>query len=144
MANRCWGLGQVERAVRYTVVQPHCHWRELPQVSFLSRQIFYHVFCSDKNMLAATKRLSRQNYVCRNKIFVATNTCLSRQKFCRDKIMFVLRKVLSRQEYVCRDKRFFARSILLWRQKTCFVATNACLSQNLLSRQTHSCGSSRQ
>ena len=41
-----------------------------------------HVFCCDKSMLAATKRLSQQNYVCRDKIFlsqqilVMTNTCL--------------------------------------------------------------------
>ena len=54
-------------------------WRQL-----LSRQIF--VFCSDKNIL------SRQNYVCRNKTFVATSILLSRQKkvFC----MFVTTKMI--------------------------------------------------
>ena len=55
------------------------YWRELPQVSFLSRQKFCldkyvfdeakHVFCRDKSMLATTKLLSRQKYA-----------CLSRQK----------------------------------------------------------------
>ena len=54
-----------------------------------------HVFCRDKRMLVATKLLSRQN-VCHDKImFVAANTCLSRQNTC-----------LSRQKYACHDKRF--------------------------------------
>ena len=50
-----------------------------------------HVFCRDKNMLAVTNVLSRQNYVCRDKIFLSRQT--SRQKFCL------------RQAYFCRDKR---------------------------------------
>ena len=87
------------------------HWREMPQVSFffatntcLSRQntsfvAAKHLFCRDKTRLlsrqkyAATKVLSRQNYVCRDKnilfprqktCFVAVNTCFSRQNICRD------------------------------------------------------------
>ena len=39
------------------------HGRELPQVSFLSRQ----KFCLDKHMFVATKVLSRQTRVCRDK-----------------------------------------------------------------------------
>ena len=41
-------------------------WRQLPQVSFLSRQTrVCHVFCRDENMLVATKLLSRhRNYTC--------------------------------------------------------------------------------
>ena len=40
-----------------------------------------HVFCRDKNMLVATKLLSRLKL----QIFVASNMCLSRQTyFCRD------------------------------------------------------------
>ena len=47
-------------------------------------------FCRDKSMLAATKLLSRQNYV------------LSQQAYiCHDK-----RRVLSRQTRDCRDKNF--------------------------------------
>ena len=47
------------------------HWRELPQVSFLSRQNTSFV---DK---VATKLLSRQNYVCRYKhVFFATKMIL--------------------------------------------------------------------
>ena len=48
-----------------------------------------HVFCCDKSMLAATKCLSQQNYVCHDKIF------------------------LSQQTYLCCDKSFVATSILL-------------------------------
>ena len=59
------------------------HWRELPQVSFLSRQKFC---CRDKIMFVATKPLLRQTRVCRDKHkfkhhFVATKLCLSRQYF---------------------------------------------------------------
>jgi len=54
-----------------------------------------HIFCHDKSMLAATKLLSRQNYVCCDKIFLSRRT-----------------HVLSRQEYFCRDK-----TCLLSRQK---------------------------
>ena len=47
------------------------HWRELPQVLFLSRQSYF---------FAAIKAcLSRQKYVCRDKSFVATSI------LCRDK-----------------------------------------------------------
>ena len=71
---------------------PH-HWRELPQVSFLSRRLLSqrrdknvcgatkHVFCGDKNMLVATKlSSSRQTRVCRDEHkFVVTSIFLSRQ-----------------------------------------------------------------
>ena len=75
------------------------HWRELPQVLFLSRQ--------------NTAFLSRKNYVCRYKIFLLRQNyfvaakVLSRQAYflsrqtrvCRDKT-----RLLSRQKYACRDK----------------------------------------
>ena len=59
-----------------------CHWRELPQVSFLSRQ----TFCRDKLTRVCRDRrclLSRQKYVCRDRhIFVATKLLyLSRQTY---------------------------------------------------------------
>ena len=87
------------------------HWRELPQVSFLSRQKFWrdkhmfdatkHVFCHDKSMFF------RDKY-----IFVATkhfSKVLSRQAyFCRD-----TRRVLPQQTRVC---RFVAAKWYLWRQ----------------------------
>ena len=49
------------------------HWRELPQVSFLSRKVFVfvatkHVFCRDKSLRVETN-------LCRGK-----HTCLSRQQ----------------------------------------------------------------
>ena len=86
------------------------HWRELPQVSFcrdrsLSQHKYVfvttkHVFRREKNMIVATKII----------MFVATNTCLSRQTFCLDKHTFVVKKdvatnILSRQAYFCREKR---------------------------------------
>ena len=83
------------------------------QVSFLLRQKFCcdkhvyhdkHVFVKDKTCL-----LSRQKYVCRDKVF------LSWQKFCHDKHSFVTTKVLSWQAYFCHGKR-------------CFVTTNMCVS----------------
>ena len=63
-----------------------CHWRELPQVWFLSRQKFCcnkHVFCRDKKYVFCCDKTR----VCRNKTFLLSrqNTCLSQQNFCRDK-----------------------------------------------------------
>ena len=89
------------------------HWRELTQVSLLSRQTYAcydkTLLWGDKSMFGAKKLLSRQYYVCRVKTFVATNitanTCLS---FCRDKNDTCI--------------------ILSW-QKPCFGATNTCLSR---------------
>ena len=54
--------------------------------------------CRVKSKLVATKFysrkncLQRQNYVRRDKSFVATKICLSRQKYCRDKHTFVATK----------------------------------------------------
>ena len=53
-----------------------------------------YVFCRDKSMLATTTKLSQQNYVCHEKIF------LLRQNFCHD-------KYLSQKTYVCHDKHMF-------------------------------------
>ena len=99
------------------------HWRELPQVSFLSPQ----KFCAC---------LSRQNtffwfvFVFATKAcysFVATNFCRDKHVFCRDKSMlfkyfqYTSSKVLSRQAYFCRDKR---RS-LSQQTRVCFDKTFA-------------------
>ena len=65
------------------------HWRELPQVSFLSRRNTY-VFCCDKSML-----LLRQRYACRNKTlrhkhtFFATKDVLSRQTHISFKLLLL-------------------------------------------------------
>ena len=102
-----------------------CHWRELPQVSFLSQQT---CACRDN-----TRLLSRQTYACRDKSFVATNVCVSRQSFCQTRVC--RDKYLSRQK-LCRGKHnFVAASILLSRQKTCFF----CDKRRALSGQTHVC-----
>ena len=54
------------------------HWRELPQVSFLSRQ----KFCRDKIMFVATNICRDKNIFCHNKHdFVATSVLLSRQAY---------------------------------------------------------------
>ena len=93
----------------------------------------------DKSMLAASKPLSRQNYVCRDKrfvatkentYFVATKICLSRENICRDKhvllrqIFVATNIILSRQtrlssqkKYACCDKTFVATKLCLSWQK---------------------------
>ena len=89
-----------------------------------------HVLCRDKSMFAATERLSRQK-LCLSRqnifvatkllscqIFVATNTCLSRQMFCRDKHTFVATK-----DVFCRNKSKFM-----------FVATKVLSRQACFSR----------
>ena len=100
----------------FCVVVVEYYWREVPQVSFLSRQT---CVCRDKKgfcrhkSICRDKSIVRQNYVCRDKIF------------------------LSRQTRVCHGKCFVAtKSILLSRQTTCFVATN---TAKVLSRQAYFC-----
>ena len=111
----------------------HCtvyHWRELQQISFLSRQT--HVY-HDKTCL-----LSWQKYACHDKTFVITKLfcCCSKHNFvatifcccdkhtffttnmCRDKSMLLMTKPLSR--HTC-DKSFVVTSILLSWQKTFFM-----------------------
>ena len=77
------------------------HWRELPQVSFLSPQ----KFCAC---------LSRQNtffwfvFVFATKAcysFVATNFCRDKHVFCRDKSMLAATKYITKVCLFCRDKR---------------------------------------
>ena len=72
-------------------------------------------FCRDKSFVATNTCLSRQNTS-----FVGTKVCMSRQNFRPDKHVFVATNIiLSRQAYFCRDKHVF-------------VATKVCLG---LSRQ---------
>ena len=84
------------------------HWRELPQVSFLSQQ---------NTSFVATKACS--NICCDKHNFVTTNTCLSQP-------IFVITKVVS-QTQCCHDKSCVTAGILLSHQKTCFVATKMIL-----------------
>ena len=113
------------------------HWRELPKVSFLSRQRQNTSFVATKVCLphlSRQNRLLRQNItrVCRDNYilclsrhlhFVATNMI-----FC-DKSFVVASILLSRQKYACRDKSMLAT----------FVATKVFLPhlsrQNRLLRQ---------
>ena len=121
------------------------HWRELPQVSFLSQQT--HV-CHD-----ITHFLSQQKYACHNKTFVSTKLCLSRQN------VFVAIKVLSpqiflsQQAYFCRNKRcVLSRQtcVTFVATKFMFVATNICHSRTFVATNTccrdenDTCGSSCQ
>ena len=56
---------------------------------------------------------------CRDKSYVAINTCLSRQApVCRNKT-----RLLSRQKYACSDKTFVATKYFCMRGKYVFVAT---------------------
>ena len=102
-----WGRGKRQRTTAENEVTRRCPcsitWRELPQVSFL-------FVCSDKTLVATNTCLSQPEYACRrNKTFVETKLCLSRQ-------IFVMAKVLSRQTWFSHDKTFVGTSILLSRQ----------------------------
>ena len=120
-------------------------WRELPQVSFLSRQRFCrdkrerslyslrfrrdkhvlvetkHVFCRDESVLVVTKVLSKKKKgLSRQNIFIFLKT-----KIGRDKIIFVatsILRLLSRQKYACLLRQIFVatRTCLL---RQIFVAT---------------------
>jgi len=72
-----------------------------------------HVFCREKSLHAATKLLSRHNYIYHDKIFLP-------------------RQIISREHV------FVATSILWSQQKACFAATNTCLSpQNCVCRDKY-------
>ena len=83
----------------------HCHWWQLPQVPFLSRQKFWHhkhMIITTKHMFVTTEVwekifLSQQNTWLSWQIFVTAITCLSQRMFCCSKDMFVTRKFLLRQ-----------------------------------------------
>ena len=110
--------------LKISSVEAHCyHWRELPQVSFLSQQT--HI-CCDK-----TSHLSWQKYACCNKTFVATKLCLLWHN------IFVMTKTcLSWQAYFCCDKTFCCHDKHV-RQNFChdksmFVVTNICCDRTIL------------
>ena len=103
------------------------HWRELPQVSFLS----WEKFCRNKHVFVTPGLVPS---------FVATKVCwswqnLSRQTyFCHDKIMFIATKVVSRQAYFCHDKHVFvATKHVFCYNKSVLVTTN----MKFLSRQAY-------
>ena len=131
------------------------HWRELPQVSFLSWQNFCHnkhvffwrdkhmfvvtkhVFCHNKSMLVVTKIFCHDKHN-----FVATNIILSWQKFCHDKHTLAMTK-----DMFVVTSTFIATKLYLWWQKMGFVATNLhfCLSrQNVCRDKNYTCSSSCQ
>ena len=100
------------------------HWRELTQVSFLSRQ--------NTSFVSTKVCLPRQN-ICRDKI------CLSGQTFCHDKHTFVTTKdvfcpdkhdksKLVATKVFCRDKHIFvATEDMFCRDKHMIVATKIIL-----------------
>ena len=85
------------------------------------------VFCRDESMPDATELLSRQNYVCRDKSFVATNICRDKHVFVATKASMSQTKRLPRQTHFCCDKTLVATGLHLSRQNTGFVATKMIL-----------------
>ena len=103
-----------------------CHGRELPQVSFLSRQntsiVATKYACRDKIMFVATSiLLSRQIFVateiCLRQVFVATNISRDKSMLVATEIFVATEICLSRQAYFCRDKHNFVATKHLSRQK---------------------------
>ena len=84
-------------------------------------------FLCDKSMLAATKLLSQQNYVCHDKCSVQQKFCrekfLLRQKFCHD-ILLSQQKMCSVVVATCHDKTFVTTK--LFSQRQLFVAVVCC------------------
>ena len=102
-------------------VQPQYHWRGAATSMFGLDKSFVatkRVFCRDESMPDATELLSRQNYVCRDKSFVATNICRDKHVFVATKASMSQTKRLPRQTHFC---------LHLSRQNTGFVATKMIL-----------------
>ena len=123
---------------------PAYHWRELPQVSFLSRSFVATNTCLSpsrqntsfvptKVCLLRQKVLSQQNCLLRQTIFDSTKRlclCLPRQSFVATSILlwlylYTTQISLSRQNYVCHDK-YVSRQKYVCHDKT-FVATKMML-----------------
>ena len=105
------------------------HWRELPQVSFLSRQSVC-VFLATKVCLSIIGGSCHKYHFCRDK-GLSPKDCRDKHVFCGDKSMFVATNVfLSRQAYFCRDKHVT--------NQTCLSRQNVCRDKNYI------CGSSCQ
>ena len=133
----------------------NCHWRELSQVLFLSRQtrgvvrdksVFIatkDAFCRYKNMLDATKFYA---YVILREIFVATKMLSRQTHVCCDKHNFVAANiVLSRQRFSHDKHTLVETNTYLSRQNTSFVATNGtCLSRQNVCRDKKDTCLSRQ
>ena len=115
------------------------HWRELPRVSFLSRQ--------SMTFVATKVCLSWQSFC-----HFVTTACLSRQRFRLDKHTFVLTKdvfchnkhVFAATEVCLLQQIFFTAKLLSWQayfccnkrrvlyQQTCFVSTNVfCINKRV-------------
>ena len=129
----------------------YCHWRELPQVSFLSRQ----KFCHDKHIFCQNSCLSWQTCVCCDKTHllswrkcvVMTKLLWRQTYFCGDKHNFVATKHLSWQTHkylswqkFCHNKnivvtnnfvttKVLSQQAYYYHHKRCFAATNTCLLQ---------------
>ena len=84
-------------------------------------------------------------HFCRDKCFVETNTCLTKQVFCRDKHVFDKTGVLSRHKYACRDKTYVTTNIYHWRELPQVSLLSLAATKHLsrknycLSRQTRVC-----
>ena len=113
------------------------HWRELPQVSFLSWQ----KCCHDKLTFVMTTRvchsktclLSQQKYACHDKTFVETKLCLPRQTHA--KVNLSWQNFMSGQYYACCDKCLSGQNFC--HDKSMSVATNT------LSQEAYFCHDKR-
>ena len=114
-----------------------CRWRELPQVSFMSRQKLTKVDKSTTKVdKSTTKVLSRQNTCLsrQNTSFVATKSILDAPNFCRDFFFFfVATKRLSRQACFCRQTRVCRDKSKLVATKLCLLRQRTCLPRQKLN-----------
>ena len=127
-------------------------WRELPQVSFLSRQTraksssfkvlsrqtraksssFKVLSRQTRAFRDKTRLLSRRKCACRDKSFVGEKIRFVATKYFYRDFFFSQDKYWSRQNYFCRDKHttsFVPTKVCLSRQN--FVSTNTCLLQQI-------------
>ena len=92
-----------------------------------------YLFGRNKSFVVTNTCLSRQNMS-----FVATNIILSRQRFCCNKLTFVATKhPLLWQKYACHNKPFFHNKHVFLSQQI-FVTT-----KHLLRQKAYSCGNKR-
>jgi len=125
------------------------HWRELPQVSFLSRQTFCACLSRQNTFLLFLFSRQKHAIVLSLQIFVVTNVSLSRQNFCRDKLTFVATNTSFVATKECFSNTFSILQVKFCRGKHTFVATKDVFYrdkhalQNFCRDKNDTCGSSR-
>ena len=133
----------------------YCHKRSPPIGRSLVTIAPFTELAKDKTIIGGS---CHKYHFCRDKSFVAINTCLWRHtRICLDKTRSFVCYFFPRQKYACRNEiMFVAAKYIFSRQKLCrgkhtfvatkdmFVQTHVCRVKTFVATKKDTCGSSHQ